>query len=604
MGLVCAGCLEAGLGMGEPFIPLTIAPRKRIRREDARPVIAVSMSDGHALTEEDELLTLEQLVERLRERHPGRPMTNAWKDAEQLPPAIIVTDNSTDLLGYLNAQEALTDCPFWQFKISLREHSAWRPEAKSPDRVFTRECVDLFGFASKRGDQRRAGGRARYYQVIDPQHFSDAARRMMAATGMRALEELRELGRDIRAFCNEHGLRMASTAAGIATQLLRGGEFWPRWRRKVPMADNRRAREHLPGNHYQLIDATELDGPQDAHKLDMSNAHHATAFGCQFPSSDLLRAHGKFKRPPEDGSPYTLGDLGDNRPLSPDRRLMLGQHGMFCLALNVRQKLADDPLALPSLRKAGRHYRYVFSPELPAILAAEREGLLRLEYVHAAWCSPEVDEGLQEYAWWAVKQLQHGGAYRRRWLKGTLLAAYGLLASRPRRHRSAWRWANSDQELVIHTRYGDLFCVERATKRERESPTANVIWRGIIEAALRARMLEEARRMREDGHRVLSIYADGLFTAGDRPASSVLRYEGVRHALRFYGGATHYDSTEEQRLPGIRRDMKADARRHVAAFNERREHGRRRSSLSDRGVLAPGAGSSTDVRPALEAGAR
>lgn len=540
--------------MGEPFIPLTVAPRKVKTRPDARMVVAVSMAEGKCLVEqsdgEPELIGLGELVARLRERPAGRPMTKASRDAEQLPAAIVVTDCGTDLLGYLNSRRELADNDFWQWKISLREHSAWRPEAKSKSqRVFTRECVDLFGFASKRGDRRRAGGRSRYYQVLDPAHFSDAAGRMIAG-GYEGLEALLRFGQDVREFCNEQGLRMASTAAGIAAQLLRDPRFWPKWRRKMPAADNARARAQLPGNHYQLL-VDELAAPADAHKMDMSSAHHTMAALGSFPASDTMRCHGNFRHPPDAGAAYELDGLGERRGLG---REILEQHGMFCVALNVR-RAAITPFSLPAVRAPGRHWRYVFSTELPELLELERRRLVRIERIEAAWVGPEVDEGLSEYAWWSVDQLRRASSYRRKWLKPALLAAYGLLAAKPRCHRNAWCWANADQDIVIHTRYGDLFGVERATKRPRESPTVNVIWRGLIESALRSTVLQRARELEQLGHRVVSIYADAIFTRGGEgppPAPPPWRYEGVRHNLKFYGEC-HYASQEEVRLPGIKR---------------------------------------------------
>jgi hypothetical protein len=553
MGLVCQGCLDAGAGMGEPFIPLTVPPRKVKVRPERRMVVAVSVSEGMCLVEREdqapELITLEQLVERLRERPPGRPMTKASRDVEQLPPAIVVCEpgSGTDLLGYLNSRSELTSSRFWQWKVSLRDHSPWRPEARS-QRVFTRECVDLFGFASKRGDERRAGGRSRYYQVLDPAQFSDAAGRMVVTGGYEGLESLLRFGQDVRAFVNEQGLRMATTAAGVAAQLLRDPRFWPAWRRKMPAADNARAREQLPGNHYQLC-VDELAPPADAHKLDMHAAHHTTAAFTEMPAADTFRCHGNFKHPPAAGAAYELDDFPERRGLG---REILEQHGMFCVALNVR-RAAVGTFSLPAVRQPGRHWRYVFSTELAEILELERRRLVRIERIEAAWCSPDVDRGLSEYAWWAVDQLRRGDSYRRRWLKPALLAAYGLLAAKPRRHRNAWAWANSELSIVIHTRHGDLFGVERATTRARESQTANVIWRCLIESALRAAVLARARELEREGHRVVSLYADAIFTRGDPPAAPPpWRYEGVRHKLKFYG-ACHYASVEEVRLPGIKR---------------------------------------------------
>lgn len=547
-GLVCEPCLDLGR-KGEPFIPLTVRLVEPATKPDGRELVAVCMRDELCVTEHGEIFDLAGLVERLRERETGERGSKGRgrirrELPEQLAPCWIITDNALDLLGYLNAS-ACADSPMWNWQCGLRAPSAWRPEADSKRGLewIVPKPVRV-GFASRKSDRRRAKGRARWYELLDAGVFCE----LPGDGGTPDAAELLAFAIDLRRWSVAHQLPMLPTASAYGSRLLRDARFGGGWRRKVPASTNQALRRRLPGNHYQLAGARDKTY-REVHKLDQKGAHHYAAANIAFPHPDELNAAGWFRRPaPREGARAT--GPGAIEWQSDQWRELLARPGIFTLAITVPELLALDEFVIPALRRPEPRWRTITSVELAHIQQLRAEGWkIGLGDIWSAYTSPDTDDRLREYAYWA------GSQSGPRWLKPLLLSPYGLLAVRPRKFRNVWRWcAKPDGSVGFQTRWGQLVGYERTGKRERESQTANVLWRCLIESSVRLESLRHAQRLRGAGYRPLAVYADAVFAIGDGepPAPLPWRYEGVVHDLTF-DGPSRYRSREESRLPGTPR---------------------------------------------------
>lgn len=509
------------------------------------------MRDQQVILESGETFSVLGLVDRLRERLPGEKGGSKWgmrRQVEQLPPSLIVTDMGVELIGYLDAHPELTDHPLWQWQLGLRSHSAWRPEAKSDTRFeFIVPRPVRFGFASQRGGRRRAKGRARWYQVIDVAMFCE----LPDGWGEPDATELLRFGLELKAWANDNQLPILPSVSAYGSRLLRDARFGGGWRRKVPGATNARIRRLLPGNHYQLL--TDRRVYNSAHKFDQKSAHHYAALKTRFPHPDRLEAEGFWRQPaPPDGA--RMGSRGAIHAGTDRHAELLARPGVFHLAVKVPERVAIDNLAIPALRKPGHRWQTVTSAEVEHL---QRTPGVKLLDIWCCWTSPDEDDRLREYAFWSGRQLDHADPSMKRWLKPLLLAAYGMLAVKPHRFRNAWRWCKStDGAIGWQTSYGTLVGIEKSGKRERESATANVLWRALIESAVRLESLTFAQELRAARFRPISVYADAVFTdctdSRDPPTPPPWRWEGLVHRLEFET-AQRYRCDEETRLPGVPR---------------------------------------------------
>lgn len=559
-GLVCDRCLDSGRH-GEPFIALTVRPTKPVAALDDRVIVAVSMRHETTLIEGGEVTDLEGLVERVRERRPGEVgglpngLKHRYRPPDRLPAAIVVTDDALDLLGYLE-HSAANDGRFWQWQVSVRASSAWRPEvnARRP-RAFLTARPLRFGYPARGRDGERKKASI-WWLLIDPRGFCE---RPDLGGQMLSPADLLRFGIELRDWSNAQRLPVLSGVSSYGSRLLRDSRFGEDWRRKVPASTNRRIRRRLPGNHYQLVDEPGVLYPR-AHKWDQAAAHHHAALKCTFPHADELDARGWFRRDaPASGS--RMSSRGAIRAGSREWHRLLEQPGLFTIAVRVPEMVAIDELTIPPLRRAGASWQTLTHVELEH---ARKVGCRPLD-IWCCWTSPGEDDRMREYALWAGGKLEQADAGTRPWVKPLLLAAYGMLAVRPSRFRNGWSWChNPDGAIGWQTRYGELVGVERAGRRDREPQTANVLWRAIIESAVRLESLTFAQSLRAAGLRPVSIYADAVF-ATDRPRASgpvfdqrearlapPWRYEGAVHDLMFESSA-RYRSLEEARRPGVPR---------------------------------------------------
>lgn len=403
---------------------------------------------------------------------------------EEEPPSLIIGYDIGLTVKLLD--EWHNDNELWQIKAYTAERKAFRVNGEEP-----RICWEDTIFAAVGFRRRHGSDKSRYHACIDPNTFQQRLRLGPA------LSNVVGFARALRGFCERNDLAIRSTAAAIAQQLLRDPRFWPEPRRKVPKATNRNCRPHLPGNYYEL--KGKPDFPYPAHYVDYKNAHHTIAAEIDLPHPDDLYAHGYFADC-KDKIYARRGDYAYDR--------ILKEHGLLCVKAKVPHRWKRGRNVPEDLRnrKAGAHKLFLYTNEIAWL----EDCGLRIEYIIAAWTAEKVDEGMKSYAKFCIATITSASANDKAWLKPLLLAAYGILAARPRKLSVAHkRGAGYGANFAVHSSV--IYLRHYQSGNDFELPICNVVARGLIEAETRKRVLRMADYAKECGARVLSIYADGIF---------------------------------------------------------------------------------------------
>ena len=480
-------------------IPRTVKPHKR---QYARlPVVAL---DNHTyLTEQGETGPIEDLIANLSER----PRTLFTKVA------------SADWVASLDTQ--FTGTPGWQWRASVHERDICRPDGvRVASRVST--CIHFFGWK----------GRA-YHKIIEPVTMYGRRLDEIIPGDEPQIIRLLQWAILVRDFCNDNSIEVRPTTGSISGQFLTDPRFYPRARRKVPSATNQRSRENLPGNYY-ILNVTPKPGREYiAHYLDQHRAHHYHAATTSLPHSDHLYAYGRFA----DLAHIVFPDVWENF------------YGLYCLDLE------SAPAGRRAFHWLGRDTErvFMFSNELPHLLDMG----FRVKGVRAAWGSRFRDTGLSKYSRWAQEQLDTYDDPA--WLKPLLLSAYGILATRPRIAEAVFKEANRGEPVTLRTGKHELSGKLVKATRKLEPRIANVLHRGMIEAATRSETVGLAQYLNSLGHRVLSIYADAVIVEhdDDRPLPTLpepWRTKNTLNHLQFINQQA-FTSGEMTKLPGVGRDL-------------------------------------------------
>lgn len=478
-----------------------------------------------------------------------------WADAPALfrthPPAVIIAPGAAHLLAELETHYA--DDPSWQYRVTPVKRESYSNDPGRKTRKTIDTLVNYFGWrGSTPGtarDQRSRGKgnrRGHWHYPVDPCLFSQSPLRDLL--GGLTPGHLLDWGKDLREWCHANGLHPSPTAGGLGGQLLRDPRWYPEARRKVPRATNARARTVLPGNHYRLY--WPVHKPVDATYIDMSSSHHVAASLVRFPCANHLYARGDFHTTDTSETPVSRSELW-----APAGSLTYNQtiqsYGLFRLQLNV-PTLKERQFPLPILETAGRKRVYVYSNELPLL----RDLGVEIEGIQAAWTSYESEDGLNQFARWALTEIATMSPQRKRWAKVALLAAYGNLAAKARVLEFGYREANGGVTKEYPAGPHVLNVKAHVGELEREMPTVNVMHRGLIEAQQRVMVLDLARDLTDLGHRVLSIYADAIMVQSG-PALPLLpppwRIDAHLTRLKF-ANPTAFTSAERTKLPGISRE--------------------------------------------------
>lgn len=472
------------------------------------------------------------------------PRSELWRTILTDPGTIMVCENAPAILRDLDIR--FGTFPGWQYRVTpvvrrkFRQHKTSRPTE-------TRDVVvNFFGFRIPHGERYSTY----YHYPIDTLTFFGGTVGKVWGRDVDTLAMLIEWGMDVRAFCVDNSLKVTPTSGGLASQLLRDARFFPHPRRKVPRATNDKARAHLPGNHYELF-VPEMSTQKDAYYLDMSGAHHHAASSLTFPHPDRLYGRGAFRNPPES----VIGRESWARVGTPKFERTIRTHGLFLLRIAVPGHLQRTTTLYPPpwLRQPlGVRLAWVYSNELPLVRRFEA----RIEGIEAAWTASTTDAGLNRYAKWSLQETAAMGHGRKAWLKPTLLAAYGLLAARPRAREFGYKHAVNGEAATYLSSGGPIPVEVLKTTGEQDSPIANVIARGMIEAQVRAEVLSLATTLHGYGSKVLALYADSVIISADGalpllPPPWRIKTELTR--LEFFNPVS-FASDQMIRLPGIPRD--------------------------------------------------
>ena len=446
------------------------------------------------------------------------------------PGSLLVCVNATRLFLYLH--EKFKNDPEWNFKISIHDKDSFVNGTINT----TKEDASVSFIGWREPEHKHTW----YHYFICPSRFTRATLNQLIPGTQPEISKLYEWAQSLYQFTQDNGLKMSGSAGGLAAQLLRDVKFYNEKRRKVPQATNERAREALPGNHYEMRGVPNRIY-SSALYFDQENAHHYAAATLELPKSDWLYARGFFhekKKWCEPGS-------------AEYQQTVYNEYGLLYARIWVPKFL--DGYLPPWAGRHGTHDAYIFTNEIPFLESLGVE----IRYLYAAWTSPEKDTGLAKYSAWAQEQIQ-SRPHEKVWLKPLLLSTYGVLASKPRRYEFGYYRANGP---VTNFNIGvdEIQIVRTSTKRENQLPVANVIHRGMIEAETRRISIELARQFEFEKREVISIYADGVIIKEDNiPLPLLPTPWRPKHRLQFlaFTDATSFESDLMCKQPGRRRNVK------------------------------------------------
>lgn len=457
----------------EPLGPRTVKPLK-LKRACTRKIVAVD-SAGVVLTEPNGYASFDEYMRNL----------------PYLDPHITVTYSPETWLWKLH--EYWKEHELWSWRVAVTNKHG---------RALQNKRVAYYGFKDPKKKRNR------YHVVIDAGSFF----RKQDADAY----DLMTLGIDIRTFCNAHNIEVRASAAGIASQLLKHPMFYPFARRRVPHYLNEEVRPHLPGGYYDAY-ADVGQRVEAALYIDQEAAHHYAAETTPLPNANSVRAVG-----------YTKGK--DDRPYAREGGMLyekeLRKHGLMKAKVQVPVLPSDvRKYAPPIMQRPGDKVAYVWTNELSYM---ESLGL-RVDYLIGMWGTEEVDKGLAKYATWARQVAKQHPT-----MKALLLMPYGLLARR--RDAVTFHHPGGDdnvgEPLILANQ---LIENTRARTTPTHPDTANALQLGLIQAFVRALSLDMARQLDDNGHEVLSIYADGIFVrlaeGGSLPMFAPWRVKGDEHLV-------------------------------------------------------------------------
>lgn len=541
-----------------------VVPRKVVRPRavspECRPIIAVSNEFCVHEWEEDNLL----------------PAENLGKLLKRVPSSIIAVQGFG--LHLQRLQRAYGDDPQFNYRVTpIRRYSRPWDDGRRLTQGMVADAVCNFVGWKAEGKAGRNNPN-RYHYPLDPLWFlTSSIDELMNVPGCESdierLLRLYEWGKEVRDWCQKNGLKVKASAGGIAAQLLRDPRFYPEPRRKAPRAVNLITRYRLPGNYYHL-----RAKPGERYRalyFDMENAHHVMARRLKFPDVNTLHAYG-------DMSWSAVEDKRAPRPFANGDSSLLEQPGLFHVSLAV-PTVPRDRFPPPYMERSGIYDIWIYSNELPMIY--ELGG--RIRCIYAAYTSRGFDTGLNHYARFAIEQIREHREYKH-WLKPTLHCVYGLLAARALPFETGYWRASKGERIAYPMGNTSIIATAKIREAEIESRIVNVIHRGMIEAEVRKEALHFSRGMSENGHRVLGIYADGVFIQDKGTAEEPMplrfleppwRLKEELSNLRFHS-ATTFTSHQLSRLPGVPRTARERYLAQTAVVAEvRKMRGRRRSRI-------------------------
>ena len=503
----------------ETFDPPPRIVRPRARQHKKLPIVAIHGQE--TLTENGEMGKLADLVATLPE----------------LEPTLFVKYMGADFLAGLDAKFA--NLPNWQWHVTERERVITRPDGvRAGARVTT--VVHFFGF--KKGN---------YHKMIDPVTMTARSLDDVWPSDKPKIVRLMEWAVTLRDFCDENNMEVRPTTGGISAQFLTDPRFYPHARRKVPKLTNNSVRERLPGNFYYLSVRPGPKREYTAYYIDQHRAHHYHAQNTPLPHADGLYAMGDFQNFDTVMFPEVWDDF----------------YGLYCLDLNTPKQRRTSSYVREWLKHGIMdevlEKRFVYSNEIQFL----RDMGYTVRGVRAAWGSHRQDEGLAKYAEWAMEQLDRYGSAP--WIKPLLLSTYGTLATRPKIAETVWKQSKRGEPVTLATGQNKLHGMLTKGRTKIEPRIANVLHRGMIEAATRVESISYAYYLTSKNHRILSIYADAIIVQvdDDDPDLPLIvdpwRMKDTLNHLQFINTQS-FQSGEMTRMPGVP-GISKDAARHRQA---------------------------------------
>jgi hypothetical protein len=498
------------------YPPRIVTPRKRTYPR--RPVIAIH--NGETLNENGEIGTVDALIYSLRNLET---------------PTLFSAIQAADFVADLDTMFARDYPTTWQWRVNDHE----RDISPNGVRIATRITTIVHWFGFRKNNRFRNNGRSGgvFHKIIDPVSVYGTKLDKIWPGDEPPLVRLLQWAVAIRDFCDDNNIEVRPTGGGIGAQFLTDSRFYPDARRKVPRATNDTIREHLPGNFYSLDVIPSNKRDYSAYYVDQHRAHHYHARTVPMPDSNGLYAMGRFL----DLAEYAFADVWDNFC------------GLYCLDLDVPTRRRGNSHVTrwlgypPSSRILEK--QYIYSNELSFLGSMG----YTVRGVRAAWGSHREDTGLSKYSEWAETQLDQYGDPS--WLKPILLATYGTLATRPRIQESVFRLAMNGESVTLHTGRNTLTGLRTRGRMKLEPVYANVLHRGMIEAATRIESLSYSHYLTSKGYRVLSVYADAVIIQVDEDKELPL----IIDPWRLKRTLTHlqwvnkqaFISDQETKLPGV-----------------------------------------------------
>lgn len=438
------------------------------------------------------------------------------------PPCVLVGLSLAAFTSDLT--ERYRDDPLFQWKATSPSESVLAHSQ------IHKTIVDYFGWRA--GEWAKRAGH--WHKCLDPDVFYANPWTMDGYTD--TIQDLMTWAINIRDFCRDNDLVLRSTAASVAAQFLKDPRFYPEARRKVPKVINATAREWLPGNYYKLCVPEGSDKSYQALEIDQTRAHHYHAQHVRMPDGNSLTARGDFTNARE------VVEVDE-----PDGDFS----GLYKLRL-FDSRAGYDEFQLFRGNPGGFFDEFVWSSELPFL----RDSGFTVGGIIAAWGSYHNDTGIRSYSLHAQHELDRlDNAY---WIKPLLLSVYGLLACKPKVPSAVYRIANGEPiSLVTNRDWLHGFMVNHTKGKEIEPVIANVLHRGLIEAATRAESLGFARYLTENRVKVLQIYADCVMVEEDHSTPLPFMPDPWRVKTKLTDfmplNPQAFVSVEKERLPGVSR---------------------------------------------------
>lgn len=409
-------------------------------------------------------------------------------------PVMLVCHNPHKV--FLKLHEAFQTDPEWnaRFSVNTGERFYVSDGATREPKVRTTQDIRIsfFGF-------RDSNRKTRYFHPISPHDFMENFREYGEDDWPEYIR-LYHWGGHVRKWMRKHKLRFTATRGGLAAQLLRDKRFYPNARRKIPKQTNENARTALPGNFYAMQERYIDSLLPSVYVIDQENAHHYAAQNIQLPNANTLFARGRFA---------TLSDKPYVRENSKGFKNLINEHGLFRCRVWI-PKPTVNPI-MPWGQDHGLTNIFLFSNELDL---AKQLGI-EIRYISYAWTSREIDTGLSKYAEWAQREATNNADHRS-WLKPTLLSAYGILGVRPRKMEMAYFQSSEGEPFRYLLGPTPITMQRMITDKEIQSPIANVIHRGMIEAETRKLSIQLAMKLHSEGHTVIAIHSDSVLIKDEK----------------------------------------------------------------------------------------